>query len=54
MSDLVPEFPLASAAMARCAPRRKRGTRRFFAALVRQNPSGCREIPAGELTRSLI
>ena len=54
MSDLVPEFPLASAAMARCAPRRKARDAAIFAALVRQNPSGCREIPAGELTRSLI
>ena len=54
MSDLVPEFPLASAAMARCAPRRKARTRRFSPLWCGQNPSGCREIPAGELTRSLI
>jgi len=55
MSDLVPEFPLASAAMAPLRARAESAGRGDFSPLwCGQNPSGCREIPAGELTRSLI
>ena len=55
MSDLVPEFPLASAAMAPLRAKAESAGRGDFSPLwCGQNPSGCREIPAGELTRSLI
>lgn len=55
MSDLAPEFPLASTAIAPLRAKAESAGRGDFSPLwCGQNPSGCREIPAGELTRSLI
>lgn len=54
MSDLVPEFPLGAMAM---GPLRQaaetRGTGDFSPMWAGQNVSGCKSIPAGELTRQL-
>ncbi|MFN7925201.1 MAG: nitronate monooxygenase [Bryobacteraceae bacterium] len=54
MSDIAPAFPLATAALAplRTAAER-RGDSSFSALWCGENASGCREIPAGELTRLL-
>jgi len=54
LSDLPPEFPLASAAVTplRVAAEVK-GLGDFSALWAGQNPSGCKEIPAAELTREL-
>lgn len=49
-----PEFPLAAAAMAPLrAKAESRGRGDFSPLWCGQNPGGCREIPAAELTRSL-
>jgi nitronate monooxygenase len=54
MSSLAPEYPLASAAMAPLRARAESQGRGDFSPLwCGQNPTGCREIPAAELTRSL-
>ena len=54
MSNLAPEFPLAAAAM---APLRAKaevaGSGDFSPLWCGQNPTGCREIPAAQLTQSL-
>ena len=54
LSDLPPEFPLASAAVTplRVAAEEK-GLGDFSALWAGQNPSGCKETPAAELTREL-
>jgi nitronate monooxygenase len=54
MNDVVPEFPLASPALAplRAAAERL-GDDAFSPLWCGQNPTGCAEIPAGELTRML-
>ena len=54
LSDLPPAFPLASAAVTplRNAAEAK-GSGDFSALWAGQNPSGCKEIPAAELTRDL-
>ena len=53
LSDIVPEFPLAAAAV---APLRSRaeslGSDDFSPLWAGQDASGCREIPAANLTRS--
>ena len=55
MTELAPEFPLASAAIAPLRAKAEAAGRGDFSPLwCGQNASGCREIPAGELTRSLI
>ena len=55
MSDVAPDFPLASIAMAPLRSKAESEGRGDFSPLwCGQNPSGCREIGAGELTRSLI
>lgn len=54
MSDLAPEFPLASVALAPLRAKAESQGRGDFSPLwCGQNVSGCREIGAGELTRSL-
>ena len=54
MSDAVPEFPLASPALAGLrAAAEKVGDDGFSPLWCGQNSSGCCEIPAGELTRML-
>ncbi len=54
MSDLVPAFPLASAALAPLRAKAESQGRGDFSPLWSgQNPSGCRELPAAELTRRL-
>jgi nitronate monooxygenase len=54
MSELVPEFPLAAVAMAPLrAEAESRGRSDFSPLWCGQNATGCREIQAGELTRSL-
>ena len=54
MSDLPPAFPLATAAL---MPLRgaalQRGEPDFMPLWCGQNPSGCRAVPAAELTRGL-
>jgi nitronate monooxygenase len=54
LSTAAPEFPLASAALAplRAAAERQ-GSDDFSSLWSGQNASGCREVPAGELTRAL-
>jgi nitronate monooxygenase len=55
MSSLAPEFPLASAAIAPLRAKAESQGRGDFSPLwCGQNPSGCRAIPAAELTRSLL
>jgi nitronate monooxygenase len=50
-----PQFPLASAAIAPLrAKAESEGKGDFSALWCGQNPDGCREVPAGELTRSLV
>lgn len=55
LSDIVPEFPLAAAAV---APLRSRaeslGSDDFSPLWAGQDASGCREIPAANLTRSFV
>jgi NAD(P)H-dependent flavin oxidoreductase YrpB (nitropropane dioxygenase family) len=52
--DLAPEFPLASAAMAPLrAKAEATGSGDFSPLWAGQNSSGCREIPAAELTQNL-
>ena len=54
MSDLAPSFPLASAAMAPLRTRAESlGLSDFSPLWAGQNNSGCREIPAAQLTREL-
>jgi nitronate monooxygenase len=54
MSALAPAFPLASAAIAPLrAKAESMGTSEFSQLWSGQNASGCRAIPAGELTRTL-
>ena len=54
LSDLAPDFPLATAAL---APLRAAGLQKgepdFMPLWCGQNASGCRPVPAGELTRGL-
>ncbi len=55
MSAAVPEFPLASAALAPLrAVAERRGLGDFSPLWSGQNASGCREVPAADLTRDLI
>jgi nitronate monooxygenase len=50
----VPDFPLSSSALAPLRTRAERDGRGDFSPLWSgQNASGCREIPAAELTREL-
>jgi nitronate monooxygenase len=54
MNTLAPEFPLAAAAMSPLrAKAEAAGSEDFSPLWAGQNPTGCREIPAAELTRSL-
>lgn len=54
ISDAAPEFPLAALAIAPLRARAEaRGSGEFSSLWAGQNASGCREIPAAELTRSL-
>jgi nitronate monooxygenase len=54
MSPAAPAFPLAAAAVAPLRARAEsQGSGDFSPLWSGQNPSGCREIPAGELTREL-
>jgi nitronate monooxygenase len=54
ISDVAPPFPLASSAMAPLRAKAESQGRGDFSPLwCGQNASGCREIPAGELTRAL-
>ncbi|MDM4766541.1 nitronate monooxygenase [Pelomonas sp. SE-A7] len=54
MSEPVPEFPLATSAIAPLrAAAEARGKGDFSPLWAGQNLSGCRPVPAGELTRSL-
>jgi len=54
MNDLIPAFPLAAAAMAPLrAKAEAAGSGDFSPLWSGQNPTGCREVPAAELTRNL-
>jgi nitronate monooxygenase len=54
MSDLAPEFPLAAAPIAPLrAQAEAAGSGDFSPLWSGQNPTGCREIPAAELTQNL-
>ncbi|MGH9349347.1 MAG: NAD(P)H-dependent flavin oxidoreductase [Vicinamibacterales bacterium] len=54
MSDEAPSFPLALSAVAPLrAEAERRGSGDFSPLWSGQNPTGCREIPAGDLTRAL-
>jgi len=54
ISDKAPAFPLAAAAVAPLrSSAESRGSGDFSALWCGQNPSGCRQIPAAELTREL-
>jgi nitronate monooxygenase len=54
LSPAVPAFPLGSAAVAPLRARAEpRGSGDFSPLWSGQNPSGCKEIPAGDLTREL-
>jgi nitronate monooxygenase len=54
LSPLAPAFPLATAAMAPLRARAEAaGSRDFSPLWAGQNASGCREIPAAQLTREL-
>ena len=54
ISDVAPAFPLATAAIAPLrAAAEKRGSGDFSPLWSGQNNRGCREMPAGELTREL-
>ena len=55
MNPAVPRFPLAASAMAPLRARAESLGRGDFSPLwAGQNPTGCREIPAAELTRDLV
>ena len=54
MNDAAPEFPLGTAAIAPLrAKAEAQGSGEFSPLWSGQNPSGCREIPAADLTREL-
>jgi len=54
MNDIAPEFPLAAAAMAPLrAKAEAAGSGDFSPLWSGQNPTGCREVPAAQLTRGL-
>jgi nitronate monooxygenase len=54
MSDLAPEFPLAAGAMAPLrAKAEAAGSGNFSPLFSGQNQTGCREVPAAELTQNL-
>ena len=54
MSGVAPEFPLATSAIAPLrAKAESQGSGDFSPLWSGQNPSGCREVPAAEITRSL-
>jgi nitronate monooxygenase len=54
LSDLPPEFPLATAALAPLRSKAEALGRGDFSPLwTGQNASGCKPIPAGDLTREL-
>lgn len=54
MSDVAPAFPLATAAIAPLrAAAEKRGSGDFSPLWAGQNVTGCKAVPAGELTREL-
>src|SRR5690606_33344610 len=54
INPMAPAFPLATAAIAPIRAKAEgAGSRDFSPLWSGQNPSGCREIPAGELTRAL-
>ena len=54
INDCAPPYPLAAAAMAPLrAKAESRGSGDFTLLLCGQNASGCREVPAAELTRTL-
>ena len=54
LSPSVPDFPLATAALAALmTDSARRGTSDFVPLWCGQNASGCKEIPAAELTREL-
>jgi len=54
MSEVTPAFPLATAAIAPLRGKAEsKGSGDFSPLWSGQNPSGCREIPAAELTRAL-
>jgi len=54
MNDAAPEFPLATAAMTPLrAKAEAAGSGDFSPLWSGQNPTGCREVPAGELTQHL-
>ena len=55
ISDAAPEFPLAAAAIAPLrAAAEAQGADDFSPLWSGQNPSGCRAVPAAQLTRELI
>jgi nitronate monooxygenase len=55
ISSVAPEFPLAGAAVGPLrAKAESRGSGDFSPLWSGQNASGCREIPAGDLTRALL
>jgi nitronate monooxygenase len=55
LSGLAPDFPLAAAAMAPLRAKAESEGRGDFSPLwCGQDPTGCRQIPAAELTRSLV
>jgi len=55
MSAAAPAFPLAVAAIAPLRARAEsRGSGDFSPLWAGQNASGCRELPAAELTRALV
>jgi len=55
ISELAPEFPLSSAAVGRLRQAAEaRGSADFSPLWAGQNVSGCRPIPAAELTRQLV
>lgn len=54
VAETAPEFPLAAAAVAPLrAKAEERGSGDFSPLWSGQNPGGCREVPAGDLTREL-
>jgi len=55
MSSAAPEFPLATSAIAPLRAKAEgRGSGDFSPLWSGQNATGCREVPAGELTRKLV
>jgi nitronate monooxygenase len=54
MSELAPEFPLAASFMAPLRAKAERmGNDDFSSLWAGQNVTGCKEVPAGQLTRAL-